>query len=71
MEIRDALKGLKNGKAAGADNSPAEAIKAGRDIPVNFLHDFLNEIWKEELPEDWTTGLLVKVVKKRNLSFIW
>ena len=59
-EIREVLKSLKNGKAAGSDNIPAEAIKAGGDISVNVLRDFLNEIWKmEELPEDWITGLLI------------
>ena len=61
-EIRDALKSLKNGKAAGPDNIPAEACKAGGDISVNVLHGFLNEIWKvEELPEDWKTGLMIKL----------
>ena len=32
IEVRDALKSLKNGKAAGPDNMPAEAIKAEGDI---------------------------------------
>ena len=51
-----------NGKAAGLDNIPAETIKAGEDISFNVLHVFLNEIWKEEeLPEEWTTGLLIKL----------
>ena len=69
-EIRNVLKSLKNGKAVGPDNIPAEAIKAGGDISVNVLYVFLNAIWKEEkLPEDWTTGLLIKLSKKGNLSY--
>ena len=69
-EIREALKSLKNGKAAGPDNIPAEAIKAGGDISVSILHEFLNEVWnEEELPEDWTTGYLVKLAKKGDLSY--
>ena len=68
-KIRDALKSLKNGKAAGPDNIPAKASKAG-DISVNVLHGFLNEIIKvEELPEDWTTGLLITLSKKGNFSY--
>ena len=69
-EICEALKSLKNGKAAGPDNIPAEAIKGGGDISVNVLHGFLNEIWKvEELPEDWTTGLPIKLSKKGSFSY--
>ena len=57
-ESRNALKSLKNGKAAGPDNIPEEAFKARGDISVNVLYAFLNEIWKEEeLPED--SGLQV------------
>ena len=60
--IHDVLKSLRNGKAAGLENIPAEAINAGGDISVNVLHGFLNEIWKvEELPGDWTTGLLIEM----------
>ena len=36
-EIRNVLKSLKNGKAAGPDNIPEEAIEAGGDISVNVL----------------------------------
>ena len=64
IEIREALKSLKNGKAAGPDNIPAEAIKAGGDISISVMYNFMNEIWKEEeLSEDWITGLII--VKER------
>ena len=70
IEIREALKSLKNGKAAGPDNIPAEAIKAGGDISISVMYNFMSEIWKEEeLPEDWITGLLIKLSKKGNLSY--
>ena len=48
IEICDALKSLKNGKATGTHNIPAEGNKAERDILVNVLYEFLNENWTEE-----------------------
>ncbi|KAK3101401.1 hypothetical protein FSP39_003284 [Pinctada imbricata] len=48
MEIRKAIKKLKNGKAAGLDVIPAEAIKADIDTAVDILHSLFIKIWKEE-----------------------
>ena len=68
-EIHKALNSLKNGKAAGTDNIPAEALKeGGRDI-VDQLHQLLNLIWTtEEMPTEWKKGLLVKLPKQGDLS---
>ena len=49
-EIKTALKNLKNGKAAGADNIPPEALKAGGQTSVNILHDLINHIWETDTP---------------------
>ncbi|VDP61729.1 unnamed protein product [Schistosoma curassoni] len=52
-----AVRQIKNGKAAGPDNIPAEALKS--DV----------EIWEEEqVPMDWKEGHLVKIPKKGDLS---
>ena len=68
-EIRKALSSLKNGKAAGTDNIPAEALKEGGSCIVDQLHYLLNQVWTtEEIPADWKKGLLVKLPKHGDLS---
>ena len=48
---------LKNGKAAGADNIPAEALKVDIDTTVEMLYPLFARIWEdEELPADWKEG---------------
>ena len=47
------IKKLKNGKAAGCDNIPPEAIKAGGETSEEALLDLCNKIWREEkIPEE-------------------
>ena len=63
------IKKLKNGKAAGGDNIPPEAIKAGGDTLEEVLLNLRNRIWSEEkIPEEWRKGLLIKLPKKGDLS---
>ena len=45
-EIKRALTILKNGKAAGSDNIPPQALEAGRRTSINILYDLFNTIWK-------------------------
>ena len=47
-EIRKAINALKNGKAAGPDKVPAEAIKADVETAVYMLHSLFSKIWEEE-----------------------
>ena len=63
-EIHKALSSLKNGKAAGTDNIPAEALTEGGTGIINHLHQLLNLIWATE----WSKGLLVKLPKHGDLS---
>ncbi|CAG2199180.1 unnamed protein product [Mytilus edulis] len=64
-EINKAIKSLKNGKAGGIDNIPPEAIKVLDDTSVLSLLQLINKIWEEEeIPDDWSKGLLVKIPKK-------
>ena len=70
IEIKNAIKKLKNGKAAGCDNIPPEAIKAGGDTSEEVLLGLCNRIWSEEkIPEEWRKGLLIKLPKKDDLSY--
>jgi len=69
QEIRKALKNLKTGKAAGADNIPPEVLKEGGPALIDRLHKLLNLVWTSgELPADWKKGLLVKLPKSGDLS---
>ena len=69
LEIKNAIKDMKNGKAAGIDNITVEMMKADIDTTVNVLHDLLRLIWEEErIPEDWCKGLIVKLPKKGDLT---
>ena len=64
-EIRKAIKPLKNGKAAGPDDIPAETIKADMDTAVNILHGLFSKIWKEgKAPAEWKAGIIIKLPKK-------
>jgi hypothetical protein len=69
QDIRKAIKNMKNGKAPGPDNITAELLQADMEITVNILHKLLYKIWNiEQVPEEWKTGLLVKIPKKGDLS---
>lgn len=68
-EIRKAISLLRNGKAAGPDNVPAEAIKASINTSTDALHTLFSKIWEEEeIPPDWKEGYLTKIPKKGDLS---
>jgi hypothetical protein len=68
-EIRNAIKEMKNGKAAGVDQISAEMLKADVNLFAELLFPIFCMIWdKEKLPDDWLQGILVKIPKKGDLS---
>jgi len=68
-EIRKAINALKNGKAAGPDEIPAEAIKADMETAVDMLHSLFSKIWEEEkVPAQWSEGIIIKLPKKGDLG---
>ena len=67
-EIKKAILSLKNGKAAGPDEIPAEAIKADMETATNMLYSLFTKIWeREEIPAEWKEGILIKLPKKGDL----
>ena len=67
-EIREAIRMLRNGKAAGPDEIPAEAIKADLDTAVSVLHSLFGKVWEQgQVPADWREGLIIKLPKKGDL----
>ena len=68
-EIKKAIKMLKNNKAPGPDNIPAEALKADIETSTQMLYELFGKIWEEEeVPLEWKEGHMVKLPKKGNLS---
>nr|KAG5702939.1 hypothetical protein BaRGS_034712 [Batillaria attramentaria] len=68
-EIRKAIKQLRNGKATGSDNIPAEALKADVEASTEMLYPLFRKIWEEEqIPREWKEGHLIKLPKKGDLS---
>ena len=66
-EIQNSIKPLRNGKAAGPDNIPAEALRVRTN--VELLYPLFNNIWEEErVPTQWKEGYLIKLPKKGDLS---
>ena len=67
-EIKSVLKEIKNGKAPGIDNIPAELLKADTfctTMAVNMLHDILLSTWDtERVPNDLKVGIIIKLPKK-------
>jgi hypothetical protein len=62
-EIEEALKYLKNNKAA--DSIAAELLKNGGPNLVDALHAVIQQAWTSETqPRSWTEGVLCPVNKK-------
>ncbi|XP_025996626.2 uncharacterized protein LOC105203684 [Solenopsis invicta] len=67
-EIRTAVRELKNNKAAGPDDIPAEILKADVEATVELLYPLLKHAWdNNSFNPSWKEGLIVKIPKKGNL----
>lgn len=67
-EIKNAIKKLKNGKAAGPDEIPTEAIKADINISTEILHSLFEKVWEDvKGPEEWRKGFVIKLPKNGDL----
>ena len=63
-EVINAIKAMKNGKAAGVINITAEILKADVRLIVNELHPLLVKIWKREsFHDDLLQEIIVKLQK--------
>ena len=64
-EIKMAIMKSRNGKDAGPDEIPAEALKADLEATAETLHRLFSKIWEEEkIPENWKEGYIIKIPKK-------
>ena len=56
---------MKNGKAVGPDEIPAEVVKALGDSAVDMLHDLANTIYETgEIPEILQKSVFITIPKK-------
>lgn len=62
VEIREAVRKLKGGKAAGICNISAEMLKAGGEAMIRELHAILSAMWHScATPHDWKRALIVPI----------
>ena len=68
-EITRAIGKTKSGKAPGPDNIPPEVLKADAAVTADILLDLFQEAWdKEEVPQEWRQGYIIKLPKKGDLG---
>jgi hypothetical protein len=68
-ETVDAIKAMKNGKAAGPDNNLDEVLKADPYTAPDILLPLFENIWqKQKFPKEWKEGIIIKVPEKGDLS---
>lgn len=66
IEVLNALKKMKNGKATGPDLIPVEAWKALGEEGVEILWDLMEKIFEQEkIPEEWRESILIPIFKDK------
>jgi len=67
-EVEEAIRRLKNGKAAGIDNIPGELIHNGGKPVIDVLHRLCEQIWRTNAwPKQWVQYVIIPLPKKGNL----
>jgi hypothetical protein len=64
-EVSDIIIKVKENKAPGTDNIPAELIKYGGYILKHRMYKLILLIWnKEQLPTEWLQGIICPIYRK-------
>ncbi|EPB69589.1 reverse transcriptase [Ancylostoma ceylanicum] len=67
-ETEDAIRSLKNKKAPGLDEIPAEILKAGGRSMAEQLTRLCNDCWRQaKIPEDWRKGKAFDCIHRESL----
>ena len=70
-ETRDMIEKLKNHKAAGIDEIPAEVLKWGGKSITAWLHEIILGVWESErAPAEWKQALIVPVFKSGDKALL-
>ena len=68
-ELNTVLKHAKNRKSCGLDNLPMELWKfGGNELKILLLELFNNIIDKNQMPQQWETGMVINIHKKGTKS---
>ena len=71
LEIKDIIKGIKNGKAAGPSGLAGELIKASEEIGVNVMTNICRELFKGEIiPYDWKNSFTIPIYKGKGENLV-
>ena len=72
-DVEKAIFSMKNNKASGPDNIPAEIFKCGGPLLHNQLHLLIKKIWdNEEIPSDLVDGIITIIYKiKDKIRYFW
>ena len=68
-ELNEVLKHAKNRKSCGLDNLPMELWKSGgKELRIHLLELFNKIIDKNQMPQEWETGMVINIHKKGTKS---
>jgi hypothetical protein len=71
VSVSWALRNMKNRKAPGIDNISAELLKADLETSTDQISKILDLVWiRENVPSDWRKGLIIKLAKKGDLTWL-
>ena len=66
QEVREAIQSLKNGKSPGEDMILNEFVKESANYILPFYTNLFNTVLTSgEIPESWTTGIIIPIFKKK------
>ena len=70
-EVQHAIRRLKNGRAAGADDIPPELLKCAIDPVSRALHGLFGTAWKSgKVPAEWKEDIVGKTSQIDRKSFV-
>ena len=65
-EVKNALRRMKKGKAAGPNELPAEVWKCMGEMGIKFLTKLFNRLLMGQwMPEEWRRGVLIPIYKNK------
>ena len=64
-EVKNIIIKLKSHRSPGPDSVPAELLKNGGSLLKSRIFKLILKIWKkEEMPKDWSEGIIYPLLKK-------
>jgi hypothetical protein len=65
-EVKNVVLKLKSHRSPGPDNVPTDLLKNGGVLRKSRIFKLILKIWKkEEMPKDWSEGIICPIFKKR------